>query len=54
MLIIDAHSHIGEDYYHGIANIDDYIELMRKSGIKAGLLMSVPSPVYYSVGIVKI
>lgn len=50
MLIIDAHSHIGNDYYHGSANIDEYVELMRKSGIHAGLLMSVPSPLYYENG----
>ncbi len=50
MQIIDAHSHIGEDFFQGIVSLDEYVELMKNSKINAGLLMSVPCPVYYEDG----
>lgn len=43
-IVIDSHSHIGKDIFHGDSYIDDYIEFAQKSGINVGILMNVPSP----------
>lgn len=43
-IVVDSHSHIGKDIFHGESIIDDYIEFAKKSGINIGILMSVPSP----------
>lgn len=42
--VVDSHSHIGKDIFHGDSYIDDYIKFAKKSGIDIGILMSVPSP----------
>lgn len=43
-IIIDSHSHIGKDIFHGNTFIDDYIDFAINSKIDVGILMSVPSP----------
>lgn len=45
-MIIDAHSHIGEDYYCGCVSIDGYIQYCKKNGVNIGLLMPTPWPQY--------
>lgn len=42
--IIDGHSHIGQDIFHGKSDIDDYMDFAKKTGINVGLIMGVPSP----------
>lgn len=42
--IVDSHSHIGKDIFHGESKIDEYIDFATKSGINVGVLMGVPSP----------
>ena len=42
--VIDSHSHIGKDIFHGESTIEGYIDFAKKSGISAGVLMTVPSP----------
>lgn len=43
-IVVDSHSHIGKDIFHGDSFIDDYIKFAKESGIDIGVLMSVPSP----------
>ena len=43
-IVVDSHSHIGKDIFHGESFIDGYIQFAKKSGIDVGILMSVPSP----------
>lgn len=43
-IIIDGHSHIGNDYFHGYTDLNRYIELMNKTNIDYALLMPTPSP----------
>ena len=43
-IVIDSHSHIGKDIFHGNSFIDDYIKFAKESGIDIGILMSTPSP----------
>lgn len=45
-MIIDAHSHIGIDYYFGDSKIKDYDNFCLKSNISKGMLMPMPWPVY--------
>lgn len=42
--VIDSHSHIGRDIFHGDSTIEGYIDFAKKSGIDVGVLMTVPSP----------
>ena len=42
--VIDAHSHVGKDIFHGNSEIDKYITFAKKSGIDVALIMGVPSP----------
>lgn len=42
--IIDGHSHVGQDIFHGKSDIDDYIAFAKKTGINVALIMGVPSP----------
>ena len=44
-IIIDGHSHLGNDYFHGYTDLNKYIELMDKTNIDYGLLMPTPSPI---------
>ena len=43
-IIIDGHSHIGDDYRHGKSDINDYIEFCNSIGVNYGLVMPVPCP----------
>ena len=43
-VVVDSHSHIGKDIFHGDSFIDDYIKFAKESGIDVGILMGVPSP----------
>lgn len=43
-IVIDNHSHIGKDIFHGESNIEGYMDFAKKTGINVGLLMGVPSP----------
>ena len=43
-IIVDSHSHIGKDIFHGDSFIDDYIQFAKQSQIDIGILMGVPSP----------
>lgn len=45
LLIIDGHSHFGEDFFHGITLLEDYIKLIDDVGINYGLLMPTPCPI---------
>lgn len=45
-MIIDAHSHIGRDYYFGESKIEEYDEFCIKNQIDVGFLMPMPWPVY--------
>lgn len=45
-MIIDAHSHIGKDFYFGESKIEDYDEFCIKNNIDIGFLMPMPWPVY--------
>lgn len=42
--VIDSHSHVGIDFFHGISTIDGYIDFAKKSHIDVGLITGVPSP----------
>ena len=44
-IIVDGHSHIGNDYFHGYTDLYKYIELMNITNIDYALLMPTPSPV---------
>lgn len=44
-LIIDGHSHIGNDYYRGLINVKNYVEFAKYIGIDAAILMPVPNPI---------
>ncbi len=43
-MIIDGHSHIGDDYRHGNSDIRDYINFCNDIGVDHGLVMPVPFP----------
>ena len=43
-IVVDSHSHIGKDIFHGESTLNDYINFAKKSGIDIGILMTVPSP----------
>ena len=43
-LVIDSHSHVGKDIFHGESTIDGYIDFAKKSHINVGIIMGVPSP----------
>src|SRR5574344_956151 len=43
-IVVDSHSHIGKDIFHGESALNDYINFAKKSGIDIGILMTVPSP----------
>lgn len=42
--VIDSHSHIGKDIFHGESTINGYIDFAKKSHINVGIIMGVPSP----------
>lgn len=42
--VIDGHSHIGTDIFHGESTIEGYKKFAKKSKIDAALIMGVPSP----------
>ncbi len=44
-MIIDAHSHIGKDYYFGESSLFDYDNFCLLNNINIGLLMPMPWPV---------
>lgn len=52
-MVIDGHSHIGDDFYHGQADIDGDIKFATETGINVGLLMLVPSPCMLVDGVNK-
>ena len=43
-IIIDGHSHIGDDYHHGNSKIEEYMEFCNSIGVNYGLVMPVPCP----------
>ena len=43
-LVIDSHSHVGKDIFHGESTIEGYIDFAKKSHINVGIIMGVPSP----------
>ena len=43
-LVIDSHSHVGKDIFHGESTIDGYIDFAKKSRINVAVIMGVPSP----------
>lgn len=45
-MIVDAHSHLGKDFYFGEAKVRDYDKFCMKNNIDIGLLMPMPWPVY--------
>ncbi|MBQ7139923.1 MAG: hypothetical protein IJO32_00290 [Bacilli bacterium] len=45
-MIIDTHSHIGNDFYCGNIKIQDYIQFCKKNKIDIGFLMPTPWPQY--------
>ncbi len=49
-MIIDAHSHIGRDFYFGESKIEDYDKFCVKNNIDVGFLMPMPWPVYSKNG----
>ena len=46
MVIIDAHSHIGQDYLFGKSDLKDYIEFCKRNKIQYGTLMPQPNACY--------
>ena len=45
MVIIDGHSHFGNDYFHGNTDLNDYIVFIESEGITCGLVMPIAVPV---------
>lgn len=45
-MIIDAHSHVGKDYYFSGTTLESYDDFCKKNNIDIGLLMPMPWPVY--------
>lgn len=45
-MIIDSHSHIGEDFYNGNIELKKYIEYCKKTNINIGLVMPPPWAIY--------
>lgn len=43
-IIVDMHSHVGKDIFHGDSKLCEYIEYARKNNVNIGLIMPVPSP----------
>lgn len=41
-MIIDAHSHFGNDFYCGHISLDEYIRTCNNIGVKTALLMPPP------------
>ena len=50
-MIIDTHSHIGNDYYCGNIKLEDYVSFCYKMGIDIGFLMPTPWPTYKKDGV---
>lgn len=46
-MIIDCHSHFGNDYYCGNVELDDYIKYCKVLGISHAFLMPTPWPKYF-------
>lgn len=44
-IVIDGHSHFGNDYFHGNTDLYQYIDIMEKTKIDYSLLMPTPCPV---------
>ena len=47
-MLIDTHSHFGNDYYCGKIFLEDYIKFCEKTGINIGFVMPSPWPKYHS------
>lgn len=47
-MIIDCHSHFGNDYYCGNIDLDSYIKYCKALGIDIGFLMPTPWPNYFN------
>lgn len=45
MVVIDGHSHFGNDYFHGKTSLEEYLAFINKEGIDYGLVMPTPVPV---------
>lgn len=45
-MIIDAHSHIGDDFYFGSSKVQDYDKFCVVNNITTGLLMPMPWPIF--------
>lgn len=45
-MVIDAHSHVGKDYYFGGTTLESYDDFCVKNNINVGLLMPMPWPVF--------
>lgn len=45
-MVVDAHSHIGNDFYCGNIEIEEYIRFCKKNKIDVGILMPTPWPQY--------
>jgi len=50
MVIIDAHSHIGQDFLFGNSDLSEYIEMCKRNGIMQGTLMPQPNACYVIQG----
>lgn len=46
-MIIDCHSHFGNDYYCGNVELEDYIKYCKVLGISLAFLMPTPWPKYF-------
>jgi hypothetical protein len=45
-MVIDAHSHVGKDYYFNGTTLESYDDYCTRNNIDAGLLMPMPWPVF--------
>lgn len=52
-IIVDGHSHFGNDYEHGEVKINGYVNFAKEIGVNIGLLMPVPVPVTIVDGVPK-
>lgn len=50
MVIIDAHSHIGQDFLFGNSDLSEYVEMCKRNGITQGTLMPQPNACYVIKG----
>lgn len=50
MVIIDAHSHIGQDFLFGNSDLSEYVEMCKRNAITQGTLMPQPNACYVIKG----